>query len=517
MATSPTDRQNNKNEFYDLPPVPDDLIKACLADECVLYTGAGVSADIKALKDLIWEPFITKLLKWAEDAGYLDSTFAATLREALNERSADSVADSIVSAVTDIDALINFLRGLFLVPVSILPKRYSLLRSIPFCAALTTNFDDLLERNYKKEVGRRVFAPQDAQQLLGALSAQEFFILKLYGTLARSDTVIISPAQFQAAVSDNPIFSQFMQSLFISRTLLFVGASLNNIWAYLSGLRFRTDSSLRQHYALVDVPPDSTSTWKVRADQLKRRYGINILPFTVRRNYAEVDEFLQNVGEKVKQARAARAASSSVKATETTRQTSWLRRVELENIGPFETQSFDFKPNWNVLLGDNGVGKSTILKAIAVALMGEDAKPFADRIIREKKPSATITLEIASGVKGAQETRKYVTKLIRTQTGCEVTSTPTRPLEVVNLLALAFPPLRMMGWERGDREAAGAILDQEIENSILREWQTGEMEYFVMADTVIRVWRKKGYRAVVKVDLAVTEQRIKDALKMLAQ
>ena len=44
-----------------------------------------------------------------------------------------------------------------------------------------------------------------------------------------------------------------------------------------------------------------------------------------------------------------------------------LRRVVLEDIGPFERLDLDFpkKHNWKVLLGDNGVGKSTILKAIA--------------------------------------------------------------------------------------------------------------------------------------------------------
>ena len=62
--------------------------------------------------------------------------------------------------------------------------------------------------------------------------------------------------------------------------------------------------------------------------------------------------------------------------------TTWLAKVRLENIGPFESLELELDRQWNILLGDNGVGKSNIIKAIAVGMLGRDAVSFADRIVR---------------------------------------------------------------------------------------------------------------------------------------
>jgi hypothetical protein len=48
-----------------------------------------------------------------------------------------------------------------------------------------------------------------------------------------------------------------------------------------------------------------------------------------------------------------------------------LKSIELDNIGPFfnlKSPLVSLDPSWNVILSDDGVGKSSILKAIAVGL-----------------------------------------------------------------------------------------------------------------------------------------------------
>jgi recombinational DNA repair ATPase RecF len=69
-----------------------------------------------------------------------------------------------------------------------------------------------------------------------------------------------------------------------------------------------------------------------------------------------------------------------------------LRRVILRSIGPFEALELDFQEPWLVLLGDNGLGKSSILKALAVAMVGSEASAVAGRLVREGQSLATITL-----------------------------------------------------------------------------------------------------------------------------
>lgn len=52
----------------------------------------------------------------------------------------------------------------------------------------------------------------------------------------------------------------------------------------------------------------------------------------------------------------------------------YLKRVNIENIKSIEQFTMDFEEpaGWHVLIGDNGSGKSTILKSIALALVGKE-------------------------------------------------------------------------------------------------------------------------------------------------
>ncbi|MEM7233577.1 MAG: AAA family ATPase [Planctomycetota bacterium] len=59
-------------------------------------------------------------------------------------------------------------------------------------------------------------------------------------------------------------------------------------------------------------------------------------------------------------------------------QSSQISRIEIRNFGPIEHLDFDLGPGidersgWKVLLGENAVGKSSILKAVAATVMGEE-------------------------------------------------------------------------------------------------------------------------------------------------
>ena len=413
------------------PPLepPEALVQACVAGECVLYAGAGLSAQVGYPT---WRSFVSNLLDWAIKNEFVERNFGESLRAAITDEQADLVADSIVSrlqAKGQEKLLYEYLSGIFLKDSLQLPKAHHVLKTIPFSAALTTNFDTLLEQTYQN-LGTRVYTPEDTEPLLEALTQREFFILKLYGTLERPETVLVAPAQYDDAVAGNLPFSQFMESLFFSRTILFVGASLEGIETYLEGIKFR--GAQRQHYALVAV---AGSAWQAKADLLRRRYNIQILPYMLNDNHAEVLEFLENLAQKVK--------DESERVQVTTRQIAHLKRIRLDNIGPFNNLELELDQHWNILLGDNGVGKSTIIKAIALGICGRDAQPYADRLIKVGKTSGMIILETTDG-------NEYVTELLRTSRKgeAEIKSKPGRPLEAEGWLAIGFPPLRTVSWER---------------------------------------------------------------------
>jgi predicted ATPase len=420
------------------PPLPtpeplEDLVQACVAGECVLYVGAGLSAQAGFPT---WRPLVQDLLEWAIKNEFIEQSFGDSLHRAVKEGEIDPVADSIVSALERQEKLLQeHLREIFLKPSS-LPESHRVLKEIGFSAVLTTNFDRLLERTYE-DMGDRIYTPKDTEPLLEALSKREFFILKLYGTLERPETVLVAPAQYEDAIAGNRPFSQFMESLFFSRTILFVGASLEGIEDYLEGIQFR--GAQRQHYALVAV---AGSAWQAKENLLLRRYGIQVLPYMLSNDHPEVLEFLQKLAQKVRvETERTKEKEAPVGYIRRIRHPSRLKRVRLENIGPFDHLELELDPHWNILLGDNGVGKSTIIKAITVGICGKDAQLYADRLIKTGRTSGKVILETT-------DRKEYMTELFQTDREAEVKSTPGRPLEAEGWLALGFPPLRSMSWQR---------------------------------------------------------------------
>src|SRR4051794_18651919 len=82
----------------------------------------------------------------------------------------------------------------------------------------------------------------------------------------------------------------------------------------------------------------------------------------------------------------------------------YIQRVVLENLKGFRSLDFSFQrpdgrlAGWTVLTGDNGSGKTALLKAIALALVGPDVgralQPSLRGWIREGQETAEIAVQI---------------------------------------------------------------------------------------------------------------------------
>ncbi len=77
-------------------------------------------------------------------------------------------------------------------------------------------------------------------------------------------------------------------------------------------------------------------------------------------------------------------------------ETHTLERVLLENIGPFEELEVEFGPGWNLLIGDNGCGKSVLLRAIALCLCGAptETHKLAGDLLKSGSNAGRIEIEI---------------------------------------------------------------------------------------------------------------------------
>jgi energy-coupling factor transporter ATP-binding protein EcfA2 len=435
------------------PNLPLTLIEECRKGECVLYVGGGLSAEPGGPTS---QPFLKDLLDWTVQSKFVGKDLAQSYYAALKQHQIAHVADGVVSALQGREeALHKYLLATFSQESSLRPE-YELITRIPFAAVITSNLDDRLEQAYASSASKAeasssrvpgsiprvsdpsssaplVYTPADREQLLDALHKRDYFILKLYGTLQRPETVMVAQTQLEDALKENIAFSQFMESLFFSRTLLFIGTSLQAIEDYLKSIALKRISNPREHFALVAV---SGNAWQPAADSLERRYGIKILPMNTDPTYKDMLSFLHALKNEISPA--GNVVDSSQLANDN--QVPFLKSVKLDNIGPFDHLELEFDPRWNILLGDNGVGKSNILKAIAVALIGKDSQAFAGRLIKSGKTSSQILIET--------DRNSYKSEISYTSTEPIVNSNPPRPLESEGWLAMGFPPLRSVSWDR---------------------------------------------------------------------
>src|SRR5262249_25343717 len=160
--------------------------------------------------------------------------------------------------------------------------------------------------------------------------------------LDRPGSVLVAPAQYVDAIVGNVAFAQFMESLFVSRTILFVGSSLEGIQVYLEGVRFRPSN--RRHSALVAV---SGRAWETKGDLLRMRYGMEVIPYPVSDTHKECSTFLESLAGEVA-ARQSRAPGTQHEVAASRREPTRLKKITLERIGLFDRFELELKPHWNI-------------------------------------------------------------------------------------------------------------------------------------------------------------------------
>ncbi len=508
------------------PVPPPELIEACRKGNCVVYVGAGLS---KPAGYPVWSRTIERLLDWTIEQKFVDAQLGGSYRHTLQSGQVDLAADGIVSAVRANDktgkALQAFLAHTFQSPLLKPTAAQRLLPSVGFSAAVTTNFDSLLEQTFRgssqaarndpsrsratlrktlvehfseeevrdmcfdlgidyenlpgagknskvrelisyferqKRTGDLVawarqmrpvvqwdtvsyvaesfpvYTSLDSKELTAALARNEFFILKLSGIVEKPESLQVTPAEYRDTIEANRVYSQFIEKLFSSRTVFFLGASLDGILSHLDVFPIR--SRRPRHYALVSV---SGTEWQAKADRLQRRYNVQVLPYQAGETHEDMLEFLDSLAKTLTKA-ISRGPNTPIRPSPTPAPL-LLKRLQFENIGPFDTLELELDAHWNVLLGDNGVGKSSILKAIALALCGKDAQPYADRLIRFGQTTGRIILEPTRGETNEVE----LSRTGITITGMEADIRVLSGRELLGTepwLAVGFPPLRQMSW-----------------------------------------------------------------------
>jgi tetratricopeptide (TPR) repeat protein len=152
-----------------------------------------------------------------------------------------------------------------------LPEAVKLLGELPFRAIVTTTYTDAFERAFTREgTTPRVYTPADHAELRKDGKAR--FVFKALGDPARSETVVFSAEDLQAALADGG-YRTVAHDLYRSRSFLFVGFDGQD--PDLAILLERVLSGARagdvEHYALL---PGLTA---IEKEELYAAYRIKVI------------------------------------------------------------------------------------------------------------------------------------------------------------------------------------------------------------------------------------------------
>lgn len=426
---------DNEEKIPPKPPEapPDGLTNALAAGECILFASGGLAAQAGLPT---WPAFLYGLVEFGRSRGLLDVDNAKRLQRSLREDQIDLVAEELSSLLStdDLRAYVEEIQQ------GIQPSdAHRLLAELPFAGALTTCFDTLLSDAFDEEP----LIPEDTERLLEAVRDRTFFVLNLFGAVEQSAELSFTPEDLNRHVKQNPQFRQFISTLFQRYTFFFVGCSLEGIRIYLKDLELSHQQS-RSHYALVGAPQGVDTTM---ARSLERLYNVQTIDFRPHEDYPEVVDFLKQMhaAQPTRERRRSRTGTSPV-----------LDRIVLTNIGPFEKLDLSFNSSWNVFLGDNGVGKTIILRAIAAALCGESIRD-APLAVRESVQGLLQAGTDRGEIQLHAGSQAYVVTLEKDATRqVRAVSENLSPLLFDNWLVLGFPALRSITRERpmGHTEAS---------------------------------------------------------------
>jgi len=277
---------------------PDGLIEAIERGSCVAFVGAGLSQGAGYPG---WRELLKSLIQQAQVEGHIrDASRANEIRSLVD--SGDSL-----KLLTAAEELRDFfgedfharIANVFQDETKSFTQAHEELTRIPFQFVITTNYDKLLEYAYSKARGGRtpaVFTSNDASDFADALFNGRFCILKAHGDVEKRTTIIITQKDYRYIFYRSPGYKTALSSVFTTKTVLFLGASLDDpeLWLLLGYLQDAFHGSGTYHYALV---PRGEAT-ETMFNRWKKDFHVHCIHYTHTAGHPEILEFLRSLPHK---------------------------------------------------------------------------------------------------------------------------------------------------------------------------------------------------------------------------
>ncbi|MCP4572662.1 MAG: AAA family ATPase [bacterium] len=394
------------------------LIEACASGNCVLVAGAGlgISAGYPS-----WKQYLSRLIDRLGES-HTDFDWEELRNMVSRGRSAEA-AEIITARVSreEIVALSIDVAGGRTEPE--VPTVLATLADIRFRGVVSTTWDRLVQEAFRV-ANDDVMTPNSENDFTQVLRDPKQFFFKPYGSFVHEESLAFTFDAYRDAVDHNDAYSKFIGAICTMYSLLFMGTSVETIEDFFknSGVLPSPD---RYHFALV---PESECS-DLERERLLAKYNLKVATFVPSSGWGEVRMFAEDLREFVSAEMTKNVARPPIKAQ-------LLEKLTLENIAPFKSLELDLAPEWTILLGDNGCGKTTILRSIALALAGDadEVQDVAGCLLQSGADSGSIELKIGDSI--------FRTTLKRVGRKVQARSNSITPVQGGTWLVLGFPALR---------------------------------------------------------------------------
>jgi len=387
--------------------IPDGLVNACRQGRCVLVVGSGISAlgGYPTWHEVVWH--LIKL-----------TSLKISPRDLSVGGPGDVVADLIQTNLGP--NLQPELKALF-AKRPIIGTALKALGRVPFSGILSLNWDDTITQSFQHR-NPVVVSGTPSEDLAEAFHPEQFIIVKLYGDLS-NESFRFTDTELRNVLIRHQEFARFIASRLQSQELLFLGMSAPSIIQFFKV--FPWPLEMRSYIMLPrDTPRSSRS---LEEQSLLAGYSTNIIRYREKHADSGLRSFVTDLEGKV------RRRHKQPKAL--TRGTYRLQEIRLQNIAGFINLDLTVHQK-TVIIGNNGSGKSSFLRAVCLGLCGEhpEAMAAAAPLLRVDQSKGSILLKVDGAT--------FETELTRTGGAVRVQSRASTPFEEGRWLVLGFPPLR---------------------------------------------------------------------------
>lgn len=266
--------------------LPPSLIESVRAGTCISFVGSGLSVAA-GLPD--WRTLLERLIEHGEREGLIQQ--GPELRAELDKQHFLEVSEFVRYRLGP-HSYSTTIRKLFDVPVQPTEAQQALVAT-PYRGIITTNYDKLLETAYTLEnrrTPRRVTWSQSAS-LGSVLFDQDFFIFKLHGDVDDIDSIVLTRRDYDNIMFRNPHVRTFLQAIFMTSTLFFVGYSIHDpdFEIAMAEVPLLFSGTTPTSFALLP------KTSEVFREHYKNRMNIQVIPYDPHDGHVEVAEALEAI------------------------------------------------------------------------------------------------------------------------------------------------------------------------------------------------------------------------------